>query len=35
MLFGLIKLQEKILMQRPDFLATGIRQELAREAGAE
>jgi NADH-quinone oxidoreductase subunit B len=35
MLFGLIKLQEKILMQRPDYLATGIRQELAREAGAE
>ena len=35
MLFGLIKLQEKILMQKPDFLATGIRQELAREAGAE
>jgi NADH-quinone oxidoreductase B subunit len=35
MLFGLIKLQEKILMQRPDFLGTGIRQELAREAGAQ
>jgi len=34
MLFGLIKLQEKILMQRADFLGTGIRQELAREAGA-
>ncbi len=35
MLFGLIKLQEKILMQRPDFLGTGIRQELARETGAQ
>jgi NADH-quinone oxidoreductase B subunit len=35
MLFGLIKLQEKILMQKPDYLGTGIRQELARAAGAE
>jgi NADH-quinone oxidoreductase subunit B len=34
MLFGLIKLQEKILNQRPDYLGTGIRQEMAHEAGA-
>jgi NADH-quinone oxidoreductase subunit B len=33
MLFGLIKLQEKILAQKPDYLGTGIRQELAHEAG--
>ncbi len=34
MLFGLIKLQEKILAQKPDYLGIGIRQEMAREAGA-
>jgi NADH-quinone oxidoreductase subunit B len=34
MLFGLIKLQEKILAQKPDYLGIGIRQELAREVGA-
>ncbi len=33
MLFGLIKLQEKILAQKPDYLGIGIRQEMAREAG--
>ena len=34
MLFGLIKLQEKILNQKPDYLGIGIRQEMAHEAGA-
>ena len=34
MLFGLIKLQEKILMQKPDYLGIGMKQQLAREASA-
>jgi hypothetical protein len=35
MLFGLIKLQEKILMQKPDFLGIGMKHELARQASAQ